>query len=264
MPETPASSTPMAAGEKPEKTPPSFPADLETLLELTTNAAARSVDYLLVHEQSFKLIEHLTEFHTAISQAREQLRQVTRHTSIKAQVAETQEQKSMESTESTENTESTEGSTEGAEGMESTESAEGAEGITFDEEFDLAPRPRQPEGASAVGGDASSVQLSDTALQLFLDKKEEVAPLSGMWSQLFDITKEQKRGVNGTAGALMEFGQQENCDVCVIDTPEAKNKRDDKLREENGKDSTVYSSEGPLATLVRLMDRLAPVIVEIG
>ena len=280
MPETPTSSTPMAAVEKAERTPPTFPADLETLLELTTNAAARSVDYLLVHEQSFKLIEHLTEFHTAIAQAREQLRQVTKHTNIKAPATETQEEKSTESTESTENTESTETteSTEGGEGTESTESAEsaesagsiegveGTESTTPDEELDPAPSPGQQEDASAVGGDTSSV-LSDTALQLFLDKKEEVAPLSGMWSQLFDITKERSRGTNDSASIPLEPGHQESCEACETcvndNSEEGKQRGDDKLREGNGKDSAAYSEE-PLPTLVRLMDRLAPVIVEIG
>ena len=250
-----------------EKTLPIFPADLETLLELTTNAAARSVDYLLVHEQSFKLIEHLTEFHTAIAQAREQLRQVTKHTSMKALAAETQEKGTeskgtRESTESTETTESTEGmeSVESLGSMENTDSTESAEST----ESTVPDGGLDPDGSSAIGGDTGSVQLSDAALQLFLDKKEEVVPLSGIWSQLFDITKERERGSNGMADALVEPGHQENCEAWVNDAPEARKQRgDDKLREEDGKDSTAYSEE-PLPTLVRLMDRLAPVIVEIG
>ncbi|RPB26906.1 hypothetical protein L211DRAFT_661209 [Terfezia boudieri ATCC MYA-4762] len=262
MPETLLSNTPMATGEKAETTPPAFPAGLETLLELTRNAAARSVDYLLVHEQSFKLIEHLTEFHAAITQAREQLRQVTKHTSMKVPAAETQE-KSTEGKETTEDTENME-TTESTEGMQSTESTESTENTEGAEDTERTTSVDPPEGASTVGGDASSVQLSDTALQLFLDKKEEAAPLSGMWSQLFDMTMEKKRGANNAASACMESGQQENCEACVNDTLEVGEQRgDNKLREENGKDSKVHSEE-PLPTLVRLMDRLAPVIVEIG
>jgi len=253
MPEVPTSSTTMATGDRADKTPPTFPADLETLLELTTNAAARSVDYLLVHEQSFKLIEYLTEFHTAIAQAREQLRQVTKHPSMKAPVAESQPEKSPVSQRSSENAESIEnmGSTEGSESTESTE--ESTESTAPHEATDHG----DPEGASDVDRDANSVQLSDTALQLFLDKKETVAPLSGMWGQLFDMTKEQKRGTDGMAAALVESGRG----ACVSDTPAQRN--DDNLREGNAKVSTAYSEE-PLPTLVRLMNRLAPVIVEIG
>ncbi|KAF8456615.1 hypothetical protein BGX38DRAFT_1127248, partial [Terfezia claveryi] len=182
---------------------------------------------------------------------------------MKAPAAETQEEKSMEGKETTGDTENMEttGSTEGRESTESTENtgdAEDTESVTPDEELD------PPEGVNAVGGDASSVQLSDTALQLFLDKKEKAAPLSGMWSQLFVMTMEKKRGANNAASACMDTGQPENCEVCVNDTLDAgKQRGDDKPREENGKHPTVHFEE-PLPTLVRLMDRLAPVIVEIG